>query len=267
MTMKIIILRTHYYCPHWHAALKLLKNTYNMQVVILADMSRQIFEYPGLEHILFSDAACQSLGLGISDNYRWRCGDYCYYLTYQKYQFSHAWLIESDVFIPEKELHSFFSKFDNDPVTFLCSYYKKADENWYWSKIFSASDLVYSCFLPVTRLAGHVVPELIKKRVLEGGATNDEAFLATTLTDIATVKDFSQFSHQIYDNLSFCYRVPKWRSGLIFLARHGFLNKALYHPVVERRVLFRKYFKKSYLKASILTFFQNLIMKNKYKNF
>lgn len=265
--MKIIILRTHYYCPHWHASLELLRDIYKIESVILADMTQQNFHYPGFEHIHFTDEACLSLGLGISGNYRWRCGDYCYYLAYQKYRFSQAWLLESDVFIPETGLVNFLTQFDHDPVDFICAYYKKADENWYWRKHFSSTDSVYACFLPVTRLAGHIIPDLIRKRCLEKGITNDESFLATTLTDIGTVKDFSEFSTGIYDNLSFCYRVPKWRKGLRFLARRGYLKHQLYHPVVGRGALFAKYFKRGYCKASIITLFQNIIMKNKDENF
>lgn len=265
--MKMIILRTHYYCPHWHAALKLLRDQHNIQAVILADMTQQQFEYSGFEHILFTDAACLALGLGIDGNYRWRCGDYCYYLAYQKYSFSQAWLIESDVFIPEAQLVTFFSQFDQDPTDFICSYYQKAGENWFWRRKFPPAAQVYACFMPVTRLTGNRIPELIEKRALEGGITNDESFLATTLTEIATVKDFTEFSDTIYDNLSFCYQVPKWRGGLLLFARLGWLRHRLYHPVVASRTLFSKYAKIRYCKAIAKILFQNLFMKNKYENY
>ena len=135
-----------------------------------------------------TDPLCASLGLYLTKDYTWRCGDYAYYAARHAFPDERFfWLIEYDVRF--RSAAEFFALLAADETDFLAPGLEQADEHWFWNDYLSCADArPWRCLFPVTRLSARAVDLLQSIRCKHARHLsrrlrwpNDEGFVATTV--------------------------------------------------------------------------------------
>lgn len=250
---KCLVFRTNFYDKKWHN--KLLKlNENNIRVIVVADDKKFNPKnmYHGLEVIEFNSSTVKSLNLEYDDQVQWRCGDYAYYLAYNKYEFDYAWMIEPDCYLNMMNLEDLFKSENN--ADFVCGYFRKSDTEWYWHQTSAYGSSTFRCFFPLTRMSGKLVSAMYQERLKLGNKMNDELFSASfSLNNDFIVDDLSNVNNIKFTTKSYSYTNVHF-GPLLRLTKGYFSKNNLYHPVCDNSA---NYFISFYKKRSWKNFFSS----------
>lgn len=189
-------------------------------------------------------------GLLILNNTGWLCGDYSYYCvskTFGDYEF--YWMIEPDVFLNFDDPNIFkkIDDFNNNNFDYISSYFNKANEGWYWTKIIGMfyEKQLYSSFFAITRISKKSIKYLMIDRLRlsnmfyinnNGQFPNDESFVATSLMNgdfkCCDINYFGDF----YSKETLNYAIP----FSLTLLESGKKDNKIYHPALSGLDFMRK---------------------------
>ncbi|MGE8943333.1 hypothetical protein ACO2I3_15605 [Leptospira interrogans] len=241
MAHSVIILRTHYISSETFQMASALAHK-GAEVVIAIDETHATISSP-IPKISVTPRAAVDLGLSPSPDFAWRCGDYCLYMARQQYpDASEYWLVEHDVRINWQAAASFFLPFRDSTAHFHAARLQASDQNWYWHRSLGDREGVMRCLFPIVRATGEAIDYLLPLRRLSTpshhiGLPNDEAFVATTLSDGGFYcADIAGVHPGSYDWSTFSFSRP-------IPVRSFDRNKPdarLYHPVLSGPAFLKK---------------------------
>lgn len=125
----------------------------------------------------------------------WRCGDHCFYATYDKYpEYRYYWLIESDVYIDESSLALLIQETEQKDQDLLIHNLKLQNQHWLWYYHYHywyPTHQIYSGLFPLVRLSNKAVKfayqarcELAsRKNIHFYNYPNDESFICSMLAN------------------------------------------------------------------------------------
>lgn len=218
-----ILIRTTQLDPRVIAFAETLQDASGHPVTYLLDARHAPVDAEGRSIAAISDDTCRALGLFMPPDYRWRCGDYGYYVARQQFpETSRFWMIEYDVRFVGSGAAPFFAFFAKHPaVDFLATDLRAAGWDWYWARTCQASDVApHRCLFPVTRLSAAAIDAVRDRRVRQSRRLtrralwpNDEAMVATTLAGPTgdsnfVSRDINSFGRAFYDTSRFSYLHP-----------------------------------------------------------
>ena len=196
------------------------------------------------ETLTFSRAAVRGLGLYAPKDFRWRCGDYLYYLAAATYPGEDViWLIESDVIVNHPG--QFFGLASRSGCDFIAADLRMAESAWYWySYALGRGIKPYRCLFPVTRLSRRAICSLLERRQRHSRNlarrilwANDEGFVATSLAASSLLySDINSVCPSAWESETFSYDRPISTDRLSDRVGKTFLL----HPVLEPSAYERK---------------------------
>ena len=199
----------------------------------------------------------QELGLYVTGDASWRCGDYAYYTARRAYPAADLfWMVEPDVRFNFDNVADFFRIYDQRPdVDLFATQLGPADATYAWTAMMAPfAERPQRCMFPVTRLSARAVDHLLLKRqalsrrfAAELGADgrprspdhwpNDEVFVATMLVEAGMAcADLNSLGRSVYDHTTFSYQFPFSEQRFRLRGRDGMI----YHPVLKSDAFLRK---------------------------
>jgi hypothetical protein len=202
MQGTVILIRTYYVDAEIVHLCKGLRASTGCGVSLVLDRFRHHPDAPAeLDSIPMTRQVLEELGLYVTGDVSWRCGDYAYYIARRAYPAAEFfWMVEPDVRFNFDDAGDFFRLYDRRPdVDLFATQLGPADETYAWTAMMAPfAERPQRCMFPVTRLSARAVDHLLMKRqelsrrfAYELGADgrprsqanwpNDEVFVATGL--------------------------------------------------------------------------------------
>lgn len=157
------------------------------------------------------------LGLHLTDDYAWRCGDYGLYLARRQFPNVNAfWIIEGDVRIAGEMPELFFSAMEHSRADLLVGHFEPATRDYWWSTHGRGRGVIpHKCLFSAVRISARLADALLQKRRQHARSRwrkaawpNDEVFVATTaVKDGFEATDFNDVGGPWYSAASFAYAV------------------------------------------------------------
>lgn len=213
MAPTVIIIRTDYVDRTLIDWADTLHADTGLEVVFAADEQKNNLDFPDrFVKLSVTSPSVQQLGLTVTPDFAWRCGDYCFYLAHEHFRdASFFWLIEPDVFLNFSNYLKFFCPFEAEvDVDFIAPGYRKAETSWMWGTFMEPVQTpVYACLFPIVRLSAQAVrvtyasrrkiADKYKDKHSFDQFPNDESFVATTLTHAGLVcRNLNDFNRKLY---------------------------------------------------------------------
>lgn len=188
----------------------------DLPIVLFVDERNGPVDAGGRPKLGFDRRTYADMGLYVSPDVGWRCGDYGFYIARRSFpDAEHLWMIDYDVRLTGDARRFFEVIGSRGDLDFVAPKLQPADDGWWWSKYLVSSDArPWRCFFPVIRLSAHAVEALYEKRRAHSRQLsrvamwpNDEGFVATTLVNTGLTRaDLNDFGHRFYDDATFSYK-------------------------------------------------------------
>jgi len=226
---SVILIRTHFVNETLLAFIAALSDHTGCQIHLCADENISTLD-PGpiAGKISLSNDLFRQIGLHVTKDVMWRCGDYGIYAALLTLPSAgYFWIIEPDVYIDDGDLADFFRFFERHPdVDFLACHYEPATPHWSWRKPMAPyATEIYRCMFPLVRVSRSAAEFLLQRRraltLLHEAVTashqagpypiwpNDEGFCATELTNAGfQCRDINDFGTAFYTPDSFGFLKP-----------------------------------------------------------
>jgi hypothetical protein len=211
----------------------------------------------GLEHVALTAAKLADMGLFITGDVLWRCGDYAFYAARRQFpDVEFFWIIEPDVRINIESAADFFYFFTRHAdIDLLVTFLGPADGSYPWTETmrpFASSP--HKCMYPLLRLSARAIDHLLKQRQilserfikepmadgrLRGHELwpNDEVFTATQLYENGfKIADLNFTGIRFYDSQTFSFQFPVSETRF----RAYPLDGKIYHPVLASSAFLNK---------------------------
>jgi hypothetical protein len=254
----VILVRTHFVDDMVEGLAERLRRETGWPVCLMLDRVRGGDIDPGAnEHIDLTTKLLENLGLFVTHDALWRCGDYALYAARQRYaRTEFFWMIEPDVRVNLRDFGDFFHLFARHPeYDLLATHLGIADESYPWTAMMRPfAPRPSKCMFPIVRLSGRALDYLIECRREMGrrfmsevqpdgtlrsqdAFPNDEVFTATELSKSDFLcGDINDTGIEFYNNATFNFAFPQPDRRLRELRPDG----KIYHPVDKGSEYIRK---------------------------
>ena len=238
---EIILIRTHLYDYELDRFVYRLLTQTGRKIVIVADERNGVVECPPAIQKLSLEP--NNMGLFMTPDAAWRCGDYALYAAMLALPDATAfWLIEPDVRIHASDLKSLFDGADGGlEADLLTAWFTVSSSAWAWhATIKPFAKEVYNCMLQLCRFSRQAVEHLYAKRlalssIFAAGEfdpnawPNDEAFIGAALMEGGFVTGtLKRHAPAFVTDGTFGFTKPVSRAWLERLPD----DQHIYHPVV-----------------------------------
>lgn len=242
----VIVIRTNHIDATLRRTAERLGAESGYRVCFAADETGGAIDCAPFPKIALTRESIADLGVLVSADMLWRCGDYCLYAARRQYPTApFFWLIEPDVEIGGASLRAFFARYETAlPRDFIVGYFGPYAASWPWHRLMAPhAARVYGCLFALLRISGPAVDFLLERRQaltrhFAAGADaalwpNDESFTATELAlGGFACGDLNDPPPAVYHPDSYRFGFPIARSRL---DRKG--APRVYHPVMGGRQL------------------------------
>lgn len=213
-----------------------------------------------------TEALVAGLGLPLTDDWGWRCGDYFQIAVARACpDFDHYWMVEPDVWFNFPDPARFFDHCAASDADFLAADLGRRGEVWVHHRAASAVfDEVWGCLYPLTRLSRRAIEAVLADRLalgrtwnatpaaVRGKLANDESFVASCLQKRGLqIRSLQKVAPQFLAAGQRALTTDR----VILWDRVGQEGPHVLHPVVPREVFFDKM--KARLKAPRLDLTQH----------
>ena len=245
----MILLRTHFVNDAIVELCALLEEKTGWRVCLMIDRMRDNPCFlPSQSNIQLTRDLLEGMGLYVTHDALWRCGDYAMYAARQKFRdVAFFWMIEPDIRINLRDIGDFFYFFTRyRGYDLVASHLGVADERYSWTPMMApfASEL-RKCMFPIVRLSAGALDHLYDQRRalgrrfssehLPGGLKrsddsfpNDEVFVATELhRSNFKCMDINDTGIEFYSDKTFSFAFPIPDSRIRTARPDG----KIYHPV------------------------------------
>ena len=204
---------------------------------------------PPLRTVDIDETICQTMGLGLPDDWGWRCGDYFYYALRRACpEFDHYWLIEPDVFFAG-DARKFFAAFEQDDRDVLAIDPKPFDDGSHPFLATLQHLTAYRAIFALTRFSGRALDKLLPLRCTNSQAQVNKRRFAND--------EFFAFSNVAADETlslgNLVERAPDWFDGGYFSTNPDLLIDMLRDDPAAQGKVFHPVKSKEYWIASVAT--------------
>ncbi|MYL98716.1 hypothetical protein GR702_13180 [Novosphingobium sp. FGD1] len=140
-----------------------LAQTCEERVVVLYDDTTDPEGFRDVECVRVNAAVYRQLGLYVSDDFGWRCGDYGFYAARKQYpEIRFFWMVEYDVLFSFRRASEFFDRFKAlEDAPCIIADFGPAPPSWWWYRSKVLHDRKVShFFFPVSRMSSGAIDQL-----------------------------------------------------------------------------------------------------------